>query len=270
MVAQLAPFFKLQEFGTAMNGTQTVFHTLVAQAPNPPPWPRQKINNARAMLNIVKILTSPGNPNVQANQSVIFKSKLFLPILQMGLARDIPTLVRNASLYAVSRVVSGNKEIQEFIGQCVVQDGPVDSDPGRRLPVPVLYDLIRSAVDDDTKGKLEYTVRAASATVVQSFLLDNKDGQNLMASTFTPPPPSNPNDDTPASPQSAGNLLIVSLLDWDASRKDPYRSWFASLLLSHVLSDNPQCKQIALNLHVPDRDGMTHIFTGTDQFDLLL
>ena len=57
---------------------------------------------------------------------------------------------------------------------------------------------------------------------------------------------------------SAGTLLLQALFDWESSRKDPLRSFYASVILSHVLRKNDACKNLALRVHVPEsHDGDT-------------
>lgn len=64
-----------------------------------------------------------------------------------------------------------------------------------------------------------------------------------------PPPPNNPND-LVESAESAGSLLMHTLLEFKSTRKDPYAVWFASVLLSHVLYGNHQCKTLIINRRV--------------------
>ena len=36
-----------------------------------------------------------------------------------------------------------------------------------------------------------------------------------------------------------GHLLLTHLLDWTTSKKDPYKSWFSSVLMTHLIHQNP-------------------------------
>lgn len=66
--------------------------------------------------------------------------------------------------------------------------------------------------------------------------------QLVLASTFKSPDES--------GQHSAGSLIVDALLDWDASssRKDPYKVWFASVLMSYILNNNEKTKEMALSL----------------------
>ncbi len=83
----------------------------------------------------------------------------------------------------------------------------------------------------------------------QSFIDGNADAQIGLAATMLPPPPNNPNDEI-ESVESAGSLLMHTLLEYKATRKDPYAVWFASVLLSHVLHGNHEVKTLIINRRV--------------------
>lgn len=60
-------------------------------------------------------------------------------------------------------------------------------------------------------------------------------------------------------PQSPGTLLLDALQNWQddidaSSTADPYNSWFASVLLSHILRSNARAKAIALAITFGDED----------------
>ncbi|KAI8848660.1 p115 like vesicle tethering protein [Chytridium lagenaria] len=66
----------------------------------------------------------------------------------------------------------------------------------------------------------------------------------------------NPNDEAGEQPQSPGSLIVSSILEWETSRKDPYKIWFATVMLSHILRDNLRCKELALGVRFMDDDVM--------------
>ena len=46
-------------------------------------------------------------------------------------------------------------------------------------------------------------------------------------------------------PFSAGSLLLDYIQNWELSSSDPYKVWFASVILSHVIRENDAAKHIA-------------------------
>jgi hypothetical protein len=150
----------------------------------------------------------------------------------------------------MSYCISGNQELQDFLGQCILRD----SETPNAIPIPVINEIVYLTVTTTTFTKPDFLLRASSACLMQNYLLNNYDAQNVILKTLTPPPASNPND-VDDTPQSAGSLLLGALLDWEISRKDPFRSWFAALILSYLVYDNTKCKELALDLEVSEKDG---------------
>ncbi|KAF9355529.1 hypothetical protein BGX26_006435 [Mortierella sp. AD094] len=103
-----------------------------------------------------------------------------------------------------------------------------------------------------------YSVRAAATCLFQSFVLDNPDTQMVLATTLNAPPEDNPNTTSYEQPQSPGTLLLSALQGWqedaEAASTDPYNSWFATVLFSHILQNNARAKAIALAINFGDEE----------------
>ncbi|KAF8980053.1 hypothetical protein BGZ46_004681 [Entomortierella lignicola] len=102
-----------------------------------------------------------------------------------------------------------------------------------------------------------YSVRAAATCLFQSFVLDNPDTQVVLATTLNAPPEDNPNTASYEQPQSPGTLLLSALQGWqdtETASTDPYNSWFATVLFSHILQNNTRAKSIALAITFGDEE----------------
>ena len=59
-------------------------------------------------------------------------------------------------------------------------------------------------------------------------------------------------------PQSPGTLLLGALQGWQedggVESTDPYNSWFATVLFSHILQNNARAKAIALAITFGDEE----------------
>ena len=66
-------------------------------------------------------------------------------------------------------------------------------------------------------------------------------------------------------PQSPGTLLLEALQGWQEDNEtgatDPYNSWFATVLFSHILQNNPRAKSIALAITFGDEENGRLFFT---------
>ncbi|RKO90358.1 p115 like vesicle tethering protein [Blyttiomyces helicus] len=215
-------------------------------------WTDQKVSNTILVLELVRILVGPKNPNTSGNQNVLHQAKIIPILIDAALAERIPIRVKTQSLYALADSIRGHKANQDLFAKTAIKPPPMSG----RFPVAAIMALIQQALLTPE----EYAVRGAATYAFQCYLHNNEDGQLALISTLVPPPPDNPNNQGLDKPESAGGLLVSSILGWDTTRKDPFRCWFACVMLSHALRRNPECKLLALS---------TKFDEGEDEISLL-
>jgi hypothetical protein len=88
-------------------------------------------------------------------------------------------------LYAVGEMMRGHTSNQDVFAKYMVT-------AQSKIPKPALLVIISTALSSD----YDFSVRAAATYCFQCLVIDNTDGQLVLASTLTPPPPDNPNDDS--------------------------------------------------------------------------
>ncbi|KAJ3027203.1 UNVERIFIED_CONTAM: hypothetical protein HDU68_004253 [Siphonaria sp. JEL0065] len=208
-------------------------------------WNHQKVVNAELILEVVRILVVPNSPNTAVNQKIMNQAQILLPIIELAMCKRVHDKVRTQALNAVGDMIRGNSANQEALGKYVVMPGKKDP-VSQQIPTSAILTLVATALSGDS-----FALRAAAAYCFQSFVYNNQDNQLALAATLTPPPFDNPNDEQPQSP---GSLLIKYVLDWKSSKLDPYRTWFATVLLSHIVSENPKCQEVALSVKIDDSD----------------
>lgn len=214
-------------------------------------WPEQKIVNAVAILELVRILVGPNNPNTVVNQGIMNQSKIIASILDLALSDRMPGRVKAQALYAVADIIRSNEKNQDLFWKHVVPPSSPIMNHNFKFPQPALLIIVELAL----KCEDDFGVRAAAAYCFQSFTFNNRDAQIALAATLTPPPVENPNDEGSDHPQSPGSLLVTTLLNWESSKRDPFRVWFATVMLSHILYENQKAKELALTVRFMDDDG---------------
>ncbi|KAF9586489.1 hypothetical protein BGW38_003820 [Lunasporangiospora selenospora] len=127
---------------------------------------------------------------------------------------------------------------------------------GPRAKCPAVVETVAIAVGQ--YPGCSYSVRASATCLFQALLLENPDTQLVLASTLNPPPEDNPNTVSDEKPHSPGTLLLGALQGWQEDAEilsmDPYNSWFATVLFSHILQNNPRAKSIALAITFGDEE----------------
>lgn len=214
-------------------------------------WPPQKVANTVLVLQLIRILTEPESSSTPINQKVMMQSGILLPIVQLGLCSNAPSIVRTEALYAIAYVVSSNVENQTMFAKVVVASPPQGEQlPG--IPRPAIVSLISIAVNEDQGTTYSYSSRAAATYVVYSCLEENSDAQLVLASTLKVPPEDNINSKFPDKAHSAGSLLLEVIENWEQSLADPYKVWFACDILSFIIRNNEHAKEIASSIAYGD------------------
>jgi hypothetical protein len=158
-------------------------------------------------------------------------------------------------------IIRENKACQEQFDKCVfpAPEARPSSGSGQAydtVPIPALVSVISIALNTTIGRGPEFTLRCSAAYAVQSYLCDNQESQLALTATLRSPPPDNPNETFTEKSQSAGSMIVASLIEWESSRKDPFESWFASILLCHILQGNVKCKELALKMDMVDTAGL--------------
>ncbi|KAJ3167303.1 Vesicle-mediated ER to Golgi transport protein [Geranomyces variabilis] len=206
-------------------------------------WTEQKIVNANFVLELIRILGAPKNPSALVNQNVINYAKI-VPILNdMSFSPNLPIRVRAQALYAFGDAIRGHKANQDIVSRITLPPAQKPGSAGAGgAPIPAVLQIIKIALEAG-----EFPLRAAAAYAFECYVYRNPDAQLAVLSTLIPPPSSNPNaENDTENPESAGSLLVSSIVDWESSRKEPFRTWFAATMLAHALNDNLQGQHLAL------------------------
>jgi hypothetical protein len=232
-------------------------------------WTDQKIINATLILGLIRILVVPNNPNTTVNQNVMFQCKIMDILIDLAFCPRIPNKLKCQAFYAIADIIRGNTTNQDSFAKHVIRSGevidptsPVITSPRRTRsqskfdlappPLPILLILVQIILTPSKND--EFSIRAAAAYTFQCYVNNNPDGQLALLTTLMPPPEDNPNDEINDKPQTPGTIILSSLLEWNTTRKDPYKTWFAAVLLSHILMKNEQCKLMALKLNLYEYD----------------
>lgn len=215
-------------------------------------WPPQKVANTVLVLQLIRILTEPESSSTPINQKVMIQSGILLPIVQLGLCSNAPSIVRTEALYSIAYIVASNIDNQVLFARVVVANPPVLSEQGQidpsvlpGLPRPAMVSLISIAVNEDRATNYSYSSRAAATYAIYSCLEGNPDAQLVLASTLKVPPEDNVNVSFADKAHSAGSLLLEVIENWEQSLSDPYKVWFACDILSHIIRNNEHAKEIA-------------------------
>jgi len=151
-------------------------------------WHEQKVHNAILILELVRILCVPNDPNTTANQVLMNQAAILGVVIDVALMPHVPVQVRAQAFYAVADSIRGNKGNQDAFSRSVLPPQPgMNSTPQPAILVAIANALTTSKTLDD------FVLRSASTYCFQCYLYGNTEGQVAVAATFQAPPSDNPN-----------------------------------------------------------------------------
>ncbi|XP_033643717.1 general vesicular transport factor p115-like isoform X2 [Asterias rubens] len=211
-VQRLSPFFDLQ--------------TMIPQNQDGT-WSTQKVQNVHFMLQVVRSLVSPNNPQQATSgcQKLIHSCGLLKQLCGILMASGVPADILTETINTVSEVIRGCKVNQDFFAAVNAPSSP---------PRPAIVVLLMSMVNE----KQPFILRCAVLYCFQCFLYKNDVGQEQIISTLLPAT-------ADVSAVTAGQLLCGGLFS-----QDPLSNWCASIALSHALKDNNVQKEQLLRVQL--------------------
>ncbi|KAI1309964.1 hypothetical protein EDD11_003944 [Mortierella claussenii] len=253
-------------------------------------WSDQKGNNMIMVLELIRVLVVPDHSNTGPNQVRIHQrltvvrpyqndllahqsSRGILQLLiDLSLTSTAPQRVKASAFYALAELIRQNKVNQDFLSKAIIIPAHPPSVPSEEPSLSLIpptrssAQFSRSSFQSGRNSALgnrgshsrPLDPRERCPAIVESFVLENPDTQMVLATTLNAPPEDNPNSAASEKPQTPGTLLLGALQGWqddsESGATDPYNSWFATVLFSHILQNNARAKSIALAITFGDEE----------------
>lgn len=188
-------------------------------------WTPQKVSNMHCMLQVVRSLVNPGNPQlqVQSCQRTMRNCSLLETLCKILMSSGVPADILTETINTVAEVIRGDLENQEFLNSIMAPSSP---------PQPAIVVLLMSMVNE----KQPLALRCAVLYCFESFLYRNQIGQAKLVQTLLP-------SSSGVQTLTAGQLLCGGLFSNDA-----LANWFSLVALAHGLIDNQTQKEQLLRV----------------------
>ncbi|XP_058815260.1 general vesicular transport factor p115 [Topomyia yanbarensis] len=187
----------------------------------------QKVSNLLCMLQIVRSLVSPLNPQqvISSCQKAMRSSGLLEGLCNILMGSGVSPDILTETINTVAEVIRGDTSNQDYFNSVLAPSNP---------PRPALIVLLMSMVND----KQPLSLRCAVLYCFQSFLYRNEPGQNALVQTLLP-------STAEVSSLTSGQLLLGGLFS-----TDQLSNWFSAVSLAHALLENPTQKEQLLRVLV--------------------
>lgn len=214
------------------------------------------------ILSIIILLLVPDHPNTDKNQTVIGNLENLQYLLFLFY---FPKLVGH-SLKAIRFIIQFHSSNQKLFATLSFPPAfprmksniipyKTLNDACSQFPIPSLLATCHLALDKSQNSSL--SIRFDAFSVFKAYCIDNQEGQQIILGTMAP------TLIISDSNSSIGSLILTCLLDKESMVRDPFKSFFASLLLVSCLYRNEDCKQLVntyiLDERFPQVDGMSLI-----------
>lgn len=243
------------------------------ELPNPPMvWTEQRILNMMIALDISRTFVTEDSENLKVNQDKLNNSEILNIVLRLIFAPETINDIRMVALLTAADLIRGNNDIQLMFANIDIPyiDPTLPTQiQSHNKPIPITLALlnwvlyINSVHCFNLRTSAAYCLRAyfsgneeAKVAFIEDQVnaykangkeepLENGDAHEngTNGQLHTPPPD---------SLESMGNIFST-LMDYDSeSNLNPYRTWFAAVILLYLFEDNDSCKGIAKELKTGD------------------
>ncbi|KAK0635113.1 p115 like vesicle tethering protein [Bombardia bombarda] len=224
----------------------------------------QRNRNIYALLAVIRLFLVSGAEGTPQNQLAFLSDRVLENTLQLAFAHGIELSIKSEALVACADMIRGNARLQErFAGLEVASplDGPAPASNGHSSPqmnggipkVFVIDGLLDLILAVDAPGAFDMRMAACTclkayffnhAEIRRHFLARAIEGHKLKADELT-------------------NVLTTLLQPLsEPVPVDPYRYWFAAVLMLHLVHENPTTKALAMGVTEGDEASGEEVVTS--------
>lgn len=226
-------------------------------------WAEEQRNrNIYALLALIRLFLAPGAAGTSANQIAFLNDRVLENTLQLGFTFGVDLPIRAEALAACADMIRGNARLQErFAGQEVPSplaspamngqpQGPHSNGVPKVYVIDGLLDLILAV-----NSLMEFDLRMAACNCLKAYFNNHEEirkhfltraiqGHKMQADELT-------------------NIFTTLLQPVpEQVTADPYRYWFAAVLMLHLLHENPTTKHLAMEVTEGDEASGEEVVTS--------
>ncbi|KAK1775600.1 p115 like vesicle tethering protein [Copromyces sp. CBS 386.78] len=224
-------------------------------------WAEEQRNrNIYALLALIRLFLVPGAAGTPANQIAFLNDRVLENTLQLGFTFGVDLPIRAEALAACADMIRGNARLQErFAGQEVpspLANPAMNGQAPHANGVPKVYvidgllDLILAV-----NSLMEFDLRMAACNCLKAYFNNHEEirkhfltraiqGHKMQADELT-------------------NIFTTLLQPVpEQVTADPYRYWFAAVLMLHLVHENPATKHLAMEVTEGDEASGEEVVTS--------
>ncbi|KAK9368764.1 p115 like vesicle tethering protein [Lipomyces kononenkoae] len=223
-------------------------------------WDDYKVKNLILVLEICRLFVVEGSLSTPTNQNILFQAGVLMNVLRLAFADSTNIQVRAMALVATGDLIRGNKEIQEKFANIDVPyiNVSVPREPSQvQLEpevIPVTQALLNWALSNSSV--YAFDLRVGASMCLEGYFSNN----NRTRTAFL-------EDAIDAYFKDSGDTknakLLSGLLDYETdARTDPYRTWFACVIMLHIFEGGEELKDLARSITIGNEEDGEEVVTA--------
>ncbi len=224
------------------------------------PWTQaQRNRNIYALLAVIRLFLVSGAVGTPQNQDAFLKDQVLQHALQLAFSHGIELPIKSEALVACADMIRGNPRLQEsFAGLQVPSplDGPTPANGAQSNGISKVF-VIDGLLDLTlaVHSPQAFDIRMAACLCLKAYFYNHAairlhflrraiDGHKAGADEMT-------------------NVLTTLLQPAaELTTTDPYRYWFAAVLMLHLIHENPETKALVMAVTEGDEASGEEVVTS--------
>ncbi|KAK7203355.1 p115 like vesicle tethering protein [Myxozyma melibiosi] len=223
-------------------------------------WDQQKTKNMILVLEICRLFVVEDSLGTPANQQILFQAGVLMNVLRLAFGDSTNIQVRAMALVAAGDLIRGHDEIQEKFSNIDVPYINVSA-PGEPSHVqvepeaiPVTQALLNWALS--CSSIYAFDLRVGATMCLEGYLSNNN---NTRVAFLEDAIDAYFNDNR--GPKNT--KLLSGILDHETdARTDPYKTWFACVIMLHIFEGGQELKDLARSITIGDEEQGEEVVTA--------
>ncbi|KAM0151274.1 hypothetical protein ACHAPG_008328 [Botrytis cinerea] len=220
----------------------------------------QRNRNIYALLAVLRLFLIAGGVGTQANQASFAQHGILNQVLQLAFSRSTEVQIKAEALSTCADMIRGNATLQENFAQqqvTSVLDEPLAGRNGQAQPnaIPKVYvidGLLDLTLSVPTLSAFDS--RAAACECIKAYFHNHPAIRKHFLRRAI--------DGHVSGADETANVLTTLLQPLDSHiSSDPYRYWFASVLLFHLIFEDAEAKSMAMGVAEGDAENGEEVIT---------
>lgn len=223
-------------------------------------WAReQRSRNIYALLAVIRLFLAAGALSTPQNQIAFSKHGILFHTLQLAFNRDMELPIKAEALITCAGIIQGNAELQEEFAQLQVPSPleiEVHEQTGEPTRVPLVY-VIDGLLDLTLAfhSIAAFDIRKSACECLKAYFYNHIEVRSHFLRRAI-------EGHSSGADETANVLTTLLRPDTQTVLSDPYRHWFASCLMLHLLCENPQSKELAMGVTEGDSENGEEVVTS--------